>query len=80
MFLCVCIDMETYANLCIRSFLYYKVMNNWICAREKSVYVSVGVMVTMSGESSSALSLANSLLSADRQADFTVFAVVRVSS
>lgn len=32
------------------------------------MYVSVGMMVTMSGESSCALSLANSLLSAGRQA------------
>lgn len=80
MFLCVCIDMGTYANSCIHSFLYYQVINNWICAREKSVYVSVDVMVTMSGESSCARSLANSLLSAGRQANFTVCVVVWVSS
>lgn len=67
MFLCVCIDMGTYANSCIHSFLYYQVINNWICAREKSVYVSVDVMV-------------NSLLSAGRQANFTVCVVVWVSS
>lgn len=44
------------------------------------MYVSVGVIVTLSGESSCALSLANSLLSVGRQADFTVCVVVWVSS
>ena len=46
------------------------------------MYVSVGMMVTMSGESSCALSLANSLLSAGRQAgrQTLLYCVVRVSS